>query len=319
MLKRLIAAAFLPAALALAAPSSLLAQSTGAARGKIVDEKGQGIQDAVVTVEFLGGITRKFDTKTNKKGEFTQVGLQPGPYKITASKEGYQGSFIDVRIALGEPTQIPDLKIVTKAAAQAAASSEADKAGTALRELFAGAAKLAEQGKGDEAIAAYQEVLSKNPNVAEAHYNIGFLLAKKKDWPGAQAAFQKALEVRPGYGEALIALAGVYQESGQAEKATELLAKAAADNPKDAKVQFNLGIFNLNSGHSEEALASFQKSAELDPAFAETYYYLGTIAVGQNKIPDAIANLEKYLSMNPTQAQNVATAQGLLQALKPKK
>jgi Tfp pilus assembly protein PilF len=303
----------------LAAPASVLAQSTGAARGKIVDEKAQGIQDVVVTVEFLGGITRKFDTKTNKKGEFTQVGLQPGPYKITANKEGYQGAFIDVRISLGEPTQIPDLKIVSKAVAQAAAASEADKAGAALRELFANAAKLAEQGKADEAIAAYQEVLAKNPNVAEAHYNIGFLLARKKDWPAAQASFLKALEVRPGYAEATVALAGVYQESGQAEKATELLTKAALESPKDAKVQFNLGIFYLNSGRSEDALAAFQKSAEIDPAFAETYYYLGTIAVGQNKIPDAIASLEKYLSMNPTQAQNVSTAQGLLQALKPKK
>ena len=38
--------------------------------------------------------------------------------------------------------------------------------------------------------------------------------------------------------------------------------------------------------------------------------------VGQGKIPEAIANLEKYLSMNPTDAQNVATAQGLLKAMK---
>jgi hypothetical protein len=38
--------------------------------------------------------------------------------------------------------------------------------------------------------------------------------------------------------------------------------------------------------------------------------------VGQNKIPEAVAHLEKYLSLNPTEAQNVATAQGLLKAIK---
>ena len=38
--------------------------------------------------------------------------------------------------------------------------------------------------------------------------------------------------------------------------------------------------------------------------------------VGQGKIPEAIAHLEKYLSMNPTDAQNAATAQGLLKAMK---
>jgi hypothetical protein len=33
-------------------------------------------------------------------------------------------------------------------------------------------------------------------------------------------------------------------------------------------------------------------------------------------VPEAIAHLEKYLSMNPTDTGNVATAQGLLKALK---
>ena len=75
----------------------------------------------------------------------------------------------------------------------------------------------------------------------------------------------------------------------------------------------------VNSGKADEAAAAFQKVVEIDPNYADAYYHLGTLAVGQNKIPEAIAHLEKYLSMNPPNAQNVATAQGLLQALKPKK
>jgi cytochrome c-type biogenesis protein CcmH/NrfG len=78
-------------------------------------------------------------------------------------------------------------------------------------------------------------------------------------------------------------------------------------------------VEHLNSGRSEEATAAFQKVIEIDPAYADAYFHLGTLAVGQNKIADAVAHLEKFLSMNPTNAQNVATAQGLLQALKPKK
>jgi tetratricopeptide (TPR) repeat protein len=318
MMKRVHVAALVAAGLLLTAASGW-AQSTGAVRGRVVDEKGQAVQDAVVGLDFQGGVTRKFETKTNKKGEFTQVGLSPGGYRITANKEGYQGTYIDLRVGLGEPVQLPDLKLTTKAAAQAAAGAEADKANAALRELFQKANQLSQEGKSDEAIAAYQEVLAKNPQVAEAHYNIGYLQSQKKDWAAAEAAYLKALEVRPGYGEAIAALARVYQDSGQAAKATELLTKAAADNPKDAKVQFNLGVFFLNSSRSEEAAAAFQKAAEADPSNPEVYYYLGTLAVGQNKIPEAVANLEKYLSMSPTNAQNMATAQGLLQALKPKK
>jgi tetratricopeptide (TPR) repeat protein len=319
MMKRVYVAAALVAAGLLLTADAGWAQSTGAVRGRVVDEKGQALPEALINLDFQGGVTRKFDTKTNKKGEFTQVGLVPGGYRITANKDGYVGTYLDTRVGLGEPMQLPDLKLVTKAAAQAAAGGEVEKANAALREMFAKANQLSSEGKSDEAIAAYNEVLAKNPQVAEAHYNIGYLRAQKKDWPAAEAAYLKALEVRPGYGEAISALARVYQDSGQAAKATELLTKAATDNPKDGKVQFNLGVFYLNSGKAEEAAAAFQKAAEADPANAEIYYYLGTLAVGQNKIPEAIANLEKYLSMNPTNAQNTATAHGLLAALKPKK
>jgi tetratricopeptide (TPR) repeat protein len=318
MMKRVYVAAALVAGLLLPLEAAW-AQSTGAVRGRVVDEKGVAMQDAVVSLDFQGGVTRKFDTKTNKKGEFTQVGLVPGGYRITANKEGYVGTYLDARIGLGEPTQLPELKLTSKAAAQAAAGGEADKANAALRELFAKANTLSGEGKSDEAIAAYQEVLAKNPQIAEAHYNIGYLHGQKKDWPAAEAAYLKALEVRPGYAEAMAALARAYQDSGQTAKASELLAKAATDNPTDPKAQFNLGVFHLNAGRAEEAAAAFAKAKELDPANAEVYYHLGTLAVGQNKIPEAITNLEKYISMNPTNAQNLATAQGLLQALKPKK
>ncbi len=98
-----------------------------------------------------------------------------------------------------------------------------------------------------------------------------------------------------------------------------IMSKAAGENPADAKAQFNMGIFSLNAGKSDEAIAAFQKALAADPAMVDAYYHLGTLYVGQNKIPEAIQNLEKYLSSNPTNSQNVATAQGLLAALKPKK
>jgi tetratricopeptide (TPR) repeat protein len=80
-----------------------------------------------------------------------------------------------------------------------------------------------------------------------------------------------------------------------------------------------MGIFSLNAGKSDEAIAAFQKALAADPAMVDAYYHLGTLYVGQNKITEAVQSLEKYLASNPTNPQNVATAQGLLAALKPKK
>jgi tetratricopeptide (TPR) repeat protein len=314
MKRSLLAGGLCAAALLLGAPA--FAQ-TGTARGKVVDDKNQPVPDAVVTLEFQGGVTRKMETKTNKKGEFTQVGMYPGAYKITISKDGYAPAVIDHRIAMGEPTYIPDIKMITKAAA--AAASPEGKQREELTANFKKAIELTQAGQLDQAEALYKEILVKNPSVAEVHYNLGYVYMQKKDWPAAEAAYQKALEIRPTYGDAYTALARVYSASGQQAKATEILAKAAAENAGDPKVQFGVAVDLFNQGKADEAATAFQKVIALDPNHAESYYFLGSVAVQQNKIPEAIGYLEKYLSMNPTNAQNVATAQGLLQALKPKK
>ena len=112
--------ACLLACLALAVPA---AAQTGTVRGKVVDDQGRPLEAAKVELDFLGGITRHFETKTNKKGEYTQVGLQPGTYKITANKEGFQGSFLEIRVSVGDPTYLPELKLVGLAAAAGLASS----------------------------------------------------------------------------------------------------------------------------------------------------------------------------------------------------
>jgi Tfp pilus assembly protein PilF len=289
---------------------------TGTARGKVVDEQGQPVAEAKVLMEYQGGVTRKYETKTSKKGEFTQVGMYPGPYKITVSKEGFQGTFTEQRIALGDPTQIPDFKLKTMAAALKEAGGGAAEQ---LRAAFGHALTLTQAGKLDEAEAAYKEIIVKEPGVPEVYQNLGYIYSQKKDWAKAEEAYKKALELRPNYPDVASALAKVYADSGQVEKGMELMSKAAGDNPNDAKAQFNMGIFHLNAGKSEEAIAAFTKALTADPSLADAYYHLGTLYVGQNKIPDAVQNLEKYLSMNPSNAQNVATAQGLLAALKPKK
>jgi tetratricopeptide (TPR) repeat protein len=313
MKRALLAAAIGGAALLFGAPA--FAQ-TGTARGKVVDEKNQPVADTVITLEFQGGVSRKMETKTNKKGEFTQVGMYPGAYRITASKDGYQPAVIDYRIPMGEPTYLPDIKMLSKAAAQAA---NPDKSREELTANFKKAIEQTQAGQLEQAEATYKEILVKNPSVPEVHYNLGYVYAQKKDWPSAEAAYLKAIELRPSYGEAYTALSRVYRDSGQPAKATEILAKAAAENKSDPKVQFGVAVDLLNSGKADEAMAAFQKVLEIDPNYAEAYFHMGTLAVGQNKIPEAVGHLEKYLSMNPTNAQNVATAKGLLQALKPAK
>jgi tetratricopeptide (TPR) repeat protein len=309
-MKRALIAAGLLLGLALIAPPARA--QTGTARGKVVDAQGQPVQDAKVLIEFQGGITRKFEVKTNKKGEYLQVGIQPGPYRFTAAKEGYQPVATDYRVGLGDPTEIPTLKLLTaKEAGQQPGSATAQ-----LRASFQKAVELQTAGNLDEAEAEYKAILEKSPDVPEVYQNLGQIYAARKDYAAAEAALTKALELNPSATDVATELAKVYHDTNQPEKAMEVIAKVAGGNPTDAKAQFNQGIFLLNANKSEEASAAFEAAIKADPNMAEAYFRLGTTQVGLGKIPEAIENLEKYLSLNPTDAQNKATAEGLIKALK---
>jgi tetratricopeptide (TPR) repeat protein len=322
-MKRLLVTAGLLAGFALLGGEA--SAQTGTARGKVVDEKGQPLPEVAVTLDFKGGVSRKYDTKTNKKGEFTQVGIYPGVYRVTVSKEGYQPTFIETKINLGDPTYLPDFKMNSAAAAQAAAGGgAADKALAELRGTVDRAIELTKAGKFDDAAAAYNEVLSKNPNLAPTtlahiHNNLGMVYALKKDTTAAEAAYQKALELKPDYADAYVGLANLYMSAGQLPKAQEVMAKASAQFPEDPKIQHQVGVVYFNMGKYDEALAALKKAETLDAANPEVHYFLASIAVNQNNTAEAVAQLEKYLSMSPQDPTHAATAQALLQALKAAK
>jgi tetratricopeptide (TPR) repeat protein len=312
MKRALAAAGFLLGLALLASPAQA---QTGTARGKVMDAEGKPLPEATVTIEFQGGINRKFETRTNKKGEWMQVGMQPGPYRFTASKEGYQSSVADnFRISLGDPTAVPEFKLQTAKAAANAPGGELDK----LRKDFAAAVELQNAGKVDEAIAAYKAILEKNADVPEVHLNLGTVYATKKDDAAAEAAFQKALELRPGYSDAASSLARLYQSMGQGDKALAIMDQAAGANPQDPKAQFSRGLVLMNGGKTEDAVKAFEAAATADPTMADAFYWMGSQLLNLGRNAEAITAYEKYLALNPGNPQQVAAAQGILAALKKK-
>lgn len=311
-MKTLFTAVAFLAVLTLLAPFPAAAQNSGGIMGKVVDEEQQPVAAAKVLIEFEGGVTRSFEVKTNDKGEYLQVGLPIGPYRITASKDGYVPGAIGIRVGMGTARDLPVIELISEAAAIKQASPDAE----AIKAKFEAGVALARAGDLDAAEAAFNEVLALNPGVAEVYRNLGFIYAERKEWDRAEASYLSALDLRPGAPEFVNALAKLYSDTGQEEKAAALMAQAAADNPEDAETQLTQGIFLINQGQSAEAQASFEAALAADPSLAEAHYHLGTILVGQGDVPGCIEHLEAYLASNPQNEQYKATAEGLVQALK---
>jgi TolA-binding protein len=132
---------------------------TGQVKGKVVDEKNQPIEGATIVIEMTEGMNRKYQTKTDRRGEYVQVGLQPGQYKITASKDGMSQSF-DQRIRLDAAQVNFTLKPGMTAGVSEADRKKAEEKANALKGAFAEGVTLSNDGKYDEAIAKFNEVIA---------------------------------------------------------------------------------------------------------------------------------------------------------------
>ncbi len=344
-MKRLTILSCLAVAGSLAA-SGAWAQNVGAVAGKVVDQDDKPIAGASIVLSLPENPKQYYKGESKKNGEFLlMTGQTSGPWKLTVQKEGY-GDY-----APAEPFRVPlggaplDLGVIrlgpagTQSAPVAVTKEEAERldlerrAFQAVRDSFDQAVKLTEEADaataaGDgatseqkllAAAAIYKDLIEKVPDIAEIHYNYGIVLKKQQKWEEAAAEYVKAAEMKPEMIEAYAGAAEAYQKANQVGRTEEMLAKAVTDHPENGKIHYLRGMVLYHLGKYPEATASLKKSQELDPANPEPLFYLGTIAVSEGRTNDCLALLDKYLASNPTRKDNIETAKGLIQALKPAK
>jgi len=309
------------AALILATPGYA---QTGAVQGIVLDAAGKPLEKAPVLIEYTDGINRKYEVKTNKKGEFIQIGLQPGGYKVTASFEGLGSQSFPVRVRLGDPMKV-NFKL-GGAEAKAAVSKEDLAKAAALKSKFDEGVTASKAGRFDEAIAKFTEAAAMvpPPGCYDCLYNIGYNYMQKKDYDQAEAAYLKAIEMKNNYVDAYNGLATVYNaqkkfdKAGEAsQKASEMAAAAGPGSGGSGGVdaEYNQGVIDWNAGKIVESAEHFQKVIFMKPDHAEAHYQLGMAYVNQGKLADAVPMFEKYLQLAP-EGQFAATAKGILTSIK---
>jgi Tfp pilus assembly protein PilF len=302
---------------ALASP--VAAQSTGMLRGKVVDAAGQPVEAAKVTIEYRDGISRTNVTKTNKKGEYTMVGLTPGNYRVTAEKEKVGAETVDSRVRLGETT---DLSFKLTAGGSAPAKEDVAKA-AAIKKVFDEGVAASRSGDSDTAVAKFAEAITIVPSCYDCYYNLGYAYSQKKDFDKAEEAYKKAIEIKPEYYEAYNGLAQVYnmqkkfdEAQAASQKAVTLsMAGGTAGGAGGADSLYNVGVAAWNGGKAEEAKKAFEEALKLDPKHANAHYQLAMCFVNLGKLPEAAAEFEQYLQIAPD-GQYAAQVKAMLPQLK---
>ena len=300
-----LGAAVLGLALA-AAPSS--AQQVGQIKGKVVDAQNKPIEGAKITIAMVEGASRKLEIKSKKGGDFLQIGLMPGNYKITAEKDGMSQEF-SFHVSIGETKEVNFmLQPGGQAAGGQMSKEEAAKQAArveGIKAKFAEGATLSNEGKYDEAIAKFQEVLVDVPKCAECYLNIGSVYAQKKEYDKSEESYRKVLELNPDSVDAYNGLATIFNSQKKFTEAQEMSAQATkrasastggAANPE---ALYNQGVIAWNANDFQKAQESFTAALAAKPDHAESHFMLGKVYLNLGKLPDAAKEFETYTKIAP--------------------
>jgi predicted Zn-dependent protease len=283
-----LAAAIL--ALALMA-STAIAQTRGSGRitGKVVDEQGQPVQDAVVKA-VMQNQTEVISAKSDKKGEWKVQGIADGVWNVEVSKPGV-GTAKEMVEVKGE--RAPALNVTLKKEA-----APVDPTPAVNAELQK-AAELAQAGKFPEARQIYTDLIAKYPQVYQLEGFLARIYAAEGDYPKALEHLKVNIEKDPSNVDLKMFQAELLMQTGDKAGAKALLDTIDITQIKDPFTFVNEAITLINEGKGQEAVDLLTKLIAQFPTQNNLYYYRGRAYVAAQKLPEAKADFEKFLSLEP--------------------
>lgn len=143
-----------------------------------------------------------------------------------------------------------------------------------LSDLLASAAQNAAAGRLDDALAKYRAVLKRSPALADVHYNIGVLLAKKGEFAAAEFSLDRAARLKPSWAQAQLALGHLHLRQARYADAERSFARAATLAPESVEALFNLAVALDRQRRWNDALAPLRAAREIAPDNEDIWFAL---------------------------------------------
>ncbi len=191
---------------------------------------------------------------------------------------------------------------------QAAGSAVASPVPPELRALFTKARAFQEQGELPEAIAAYQAVLNRDPNLAAAHCNLGAIHQLQGDPEAAAAAYRAALAVNPSFALAHLNLGRLLLSQQRWPEAQACLRRAVELQPGSATAHLELATVQRLLGDTAGSIDGCHAALARQPDLPEAWYSLGHLWMSQGEMANARHCFEQVLQR---QSDHLAAHQNL--------
>jgi tetratricopeptide (TPR) repeat protein len=256
-------------ALWLSAPAGAQTNRIG---GVVRDETGSTIRGATVRAESGGtansGASVSLTTATDGRGRFIFVVIRSGEWRLTFEAPGFDPQTIPLSVRLGGPAPNLDVKLDRRESPEAfGALAGVDS--KSLSEQLAAAAVLYDEGRHDEAIAAYREIRARAPALSLANVQIGNSYRAKQAYAEAEAAYQEALKSDPADSNALFAMGVLREAQGNAADAQSWYEKASSADALWTRPLMKLAALATAAGDRGAASRHLTRVIDIDAASAD--------------------------------------------------
>lgn len=286
--------------------------SYGSIKGVCKDADGKPIAGAVVNM-VSNESGRKYDIKTNAKGEYFSLGIAPAEtYTVKLLKDGQVlDQALNFKVSTGENQLDFDIKALQTQAAQQKGVDPAQvkkmqeqqekvtKENTtikALNEKMAAANTAATAGDYETAIASLTEATQMDAS-------------RDVVWARLADAYRNSAIKQTDAAEKTKRLSSAADDYLKAVELKQAAMKTGTPKPEDNKqlagYYNNLGDAAGKSGKTEDAIKAYTEAAQLNPEGDAGYYFnMGAVLTNVNRIDEAIAAFDKSLAADPNKAES---------------
>lgn len=163
---------------------------------------------------------------------------------------------------------------------------------------------LAKQNKTAEAIGAFREAVRIDPDLIEAHFSLGVLLARggREGYAESTRHFLEVLRLNPRDTDARINISNLLEEEGDLEASVAEMRNAMATAPGRPDLLAMLGRKQQKAGKYADAADSFREVLKSGRELPAAHYGLGLALKYQRMPAEAAREFEAVLAAHPRDA-----------------
>lgn len=176
---------------------------------------------------------------------------------------------------------------------------------------------LADLGRHNEAVEAYQRALEIKPDYAVCLNNLSVSYKKLGMYEASKRVLQRAVEIEPTFAEALNNLANSLRDEGYLFEAKNLYEKALSIKPNSLEIKINLAIVLGDLGEYRKAETLLREVLEINPNQIVARRTLGFVLSRIGKFEEAEKELRLTLLLDQRDSQTLSMLGSVLITAEP--